>query len=186
MVRSGNDRRRPDCQDFITSGWRRCREHRRQLSTMRAYHEDHQPHRHYPPTLQSPQAQQALLESRLPPRRNANRYNVRSILPRKSLDQPSQPGYCDPSPSRPSIEENSLMYFDRFDIVRAWYWFATNYHDGKSSPVYALFSVFSRLRFRPSPLDYGPERDNPEDDNCRVILADLIRRWRAGTITRFQ
>lgn len=70
------------------------------------------------------------------------------------------------------------MYWNRFDICRAYYWFAANYHTGQWSEEYTIFGRLDKLRYKPSPLDHGPQRNNLEDENCRSILANLIRRQR--------
>lgn len=51
------------------------------------------------------------------------------------------------------------MYFDRWDIVEAHYWFATHYHDGQFSDLYAKQCRISRY-FRPSILSNGPSTEN--------------------------
>ena len=43
------------------------------------------------------------------------------------------------------------MYFDRFDIVEAWYLALTHCHGGQWSPEYARLCRMSKY-FRPSPL----------------------------------
>jgi len=43
------------------------------------------------------------------------------------------------------------MYFDRFDIVEAWYLALSQWHGGQSSEEYRRLSAMSRY-FRPSPF----------------------------------
>ena len=43
------------------------------------------------------------------------------------------------------------MYFDRFDIVEAWYLALSHCHGGQWSPEYARLSKITTY-FRPSPL----------------------------------
>lgn len=65
-----------------------------------------------------------------------------------------------------------MPYFDRFDICAAYWTYAAEWHGGQGSKEYALFSVFSRLRYR-NPPDL--HKRYPENENARTILAGLIR-----------
>lgn len=76
--------------------------------------------------------------------------------------------------------------YDRFDIVRAYYWFAALYHEGQWSPEYALFGRKALLAYKPAPMDNGPRRGIEEDENCRAILASILRRWRSGELKATQ
>ena len=70
------------------------------------------------------------------------------------------------------------MYWDRFDICLAWYHYATLYHGGQWSAIYAVFGRLESLGFRPG---LAAERlDRSDHGNARSILASLIRRTRAG------
>ena len=51
------------------------------------------------------------------------------------------------------------MYFDRWDIVEAHYWFAVHYHCGQFSELYAKLCRISRY-FKPSILADGPSSEN--------------------------
>ncbi len=51
------------------------------------------------------------------------------------------------------------MYWDRFDIVDAHFWFCVNYHEGQGSDLYARQCRISRY-FKPSPLANGPQTEN--------------------------
>ena len=51
------------------------------------------------------------------------------------------------------------MYFDRWDIVEAHYWFAVHYHGGQFSDLYAKLCRISRY-FKPSILSNGPSSEN--------------------------
>ena len=62
------------------------------------------------------------------------------------------------------------MYFDRWDIVEAHYWFAVHYHGGQGSDLYARQCRISRY-FSPSILSNGPSTENA----C-VIYNDLERK----------
>lgn len=73
------------------------------------------------------------------------------------------------------------MYFDRFDIVEAWYLWLCHHHDGKgyerSHPKW--WSSYGRLSWMPSKLHYKP-RSNLEleslNENEREIYNNLCRR----------
>jgi hypothetical protein len=43
------------------------------------------------------------------------------------------------------------MWFDRFDIVEAFYCYMVDYHGGQSSKEYRLTGVFAKLEFSPRP-----------------------------------
>jgi hypothetical protein len=51
------------------------------------------------------------------------------------------------------------MYFDRWAIVEAHYWFAVHYHGGQFSELYAKQCRISRY-FRPSVLSSGPSTED--------------------------
>jgi hypothetical protein len=62
--------------------------------------------------------------------------------------------------------------FDRFDVAEAYYVFASEWHEGKSSHTYAIFGRLEKMRFK-------PRRSLSSDtlsENGRRILASLIRR----------
>ena len=45
------------------------------------------------------------------------------------------------------------MYgWKRFDICEAWYLYASQYHSGQGSKLYAKLSQLARIKFRPSPI----------------------------------
>lgn len=58
------------------------------------------------------------------------------------------------------------MYFDRWNIVEAHYWFASDYHGGQFSELYSRLCRVSRY-FRPSILSCGPS----SEDACRIYNA---------------
>lgn len=61
------------------------------------------------------------------------------------------------------------MYFDRFDIVEAHYWFAVHYHDGQGSDLYARLCRIGRY--------FSPGRsDGPSTENACVIYNALERK----------
>ena len=59
--------------------------------------------------------------------------------------------------------------FDRVDVARAIYWYAANYHEGQSSPLY---EVLSRSPYRPGPMENGI---GPEDS--ARMLYDTLTGW---------
>ena len=52
------------------------------------------------------------------------------------------------------------MYWDRWDIVEAHYWYAVNYHSGQWSDLYARQCRISRY-FRPG-MSNGPTSENAQ------------------------
>lgn len=60
------------------------------------------------------------------------------------------------------------MYFDRFDIVQAHYWFCADYHDGQWSDLYARLCHISNY-YKPGMMETGPSTDN-----AREIYQNLI------------
>jgi hypothetical protein len=59
------------------------------------------------------------------------------------------------------------VYFDRWDIVEAHYWFAVHYHGGQWSDLYARQCRISRY-FKPGILSTGPS-----SENACIIYNDL-------------
>lgn len=58
------------------------------------------------------------------------------------------------------------MYFDRFDIVEAHYWFAVHYHGGQFSDLYVKQCRISRY--------FNPGRtDGPTTENACIIYNQL-------------
>lgn len=53
-----------------------------------------------------------------------------------------------------------------FDVEGAIYWFAADYHEGKSSELY---SILSTSEYRPSPLEYSPSSDNANNRDRFMI-----------------
>jgi len=45
-----------------------------------------------------------------------------------------------------------MPYWNRFDICEAWYCYASDYHSGQFSKLYAKLSQFEHIGFKPSPL----------------------------------
>ena len=68
----------------------------------------------------------------------------------------------------------------RFDICEAWYLFASEWHQGQGSDIYAILARLDRMRFRPSPL----LSTGSLSPNGRLILATLIRAARASRKAR--
>ena len=60
------------------------------------------------------------------------------------------------------------MYFDRFDIVSAHYWFCADYHGGQGCYLYAKLCRISEY-FTPSALANGPG-----SKNAREIYDNLV------------
>ena len=54
------------------------------------------------------------------------------------------------------------MYFDRFDIVEAHYWFCTDYHEGQSSEKYERLCRISQY-FTPGACSNGPSTENAQE-----------------------
>ena len=63
------------------------------------------------------------------------------------------------------------MYYEQFDICESYYLFAMYSHRGRGSKVYALHSVFERIRFRPSPM---LSNRNDLSENGQAIYDNLI------------
>jgi hypothetical protein len=51
------------------------------------------------------------------------------------------------------------MWFDRFDIVEAHYWYCSHYYNGMGSGLYARLCRIGKY-FRPAPLSNGPSTEN--------------------------
>jgi len=66
------------------------------------------------------------------------------------------------------------MYFDRWDIVEAYYAFASDYHAGQRSPEYAIFGRLYRMGYRPpvGGVGYLQLTDNGKDI-YNSLVADL-------------
>ena len=64
------------------------------------------------------------------------------------------------------------MYFDRFDIVEAHYWFCADYHGGQGCPLYAKLCRISEY-YRPSPLAKSWIGSQPSE-NAQEIYGDLV------------
>ena len=67
------------------------------------------------------------------------------------------------------------MYFDRFDIVQAYYTFYVNYHGGQASKDYARLCRIQKY-FRPSPSFSGVDSLS---DNGLMIYQNLIEKKEA-------
>jgi len=65
------------------------------------------------------------------------------------------------------------MYFDRFDIVEAYYAFFCDYHEGQYSDKYRRLCRILRY-FKPSPLFQGYESLS---ENARCIYDDLVEKY---------
>lgn len=55
-----------------------------------------------------------------------------------------------------------MPYYNRFDIVDAYYWFFADYHEGQWSEKYARLCKISTY-FTPSRLANGPSSENAQE-----------------------
>jgi len=69
-----------------------------------------------------------------------------------------------------------MPYFDSFDICEAHLLFATLWHSGQTSPIYAKFGQLHRIRYKPSPL-FSEENLS---ENAREIYEDLVAKHFPG------
>lgn len=53
-----------------------------------------------------------------------------------------------------------------FSVACALYWYATDYHNGQWSDLYAITST---LDYRPGPAERGPEPESPDADIYRML-----------------
>lgn len=67
------------------------------------------------------------------------------------------------------------MYFDRFDIVEAYYLFYSNYHTGQNSYEYERLSAMCKY-FTPSPF---LNEDNLTE-NSLEIYTNLVNKIKVG------
>ena len=63
------------------------------------------------------------------------------------------------------------MYYDRFDIVEAHYWWNADHHEGQWSPGYARLSRIGHY-FQPSPLASGPSAGNAQEIYDALCVRD--------------
>lgn len=65
------------------------------------------------------------------------------------------------------------MYFDRYDIVTAYYLFFCDFHEGQFSKKYSRLSKITRY-FKPSPnLTLETSNDNVKAIYDRLLLSEL-------------
>ena len=69
------------------------------------------------------------------------------------------------------------MYWDRFDIVDAHYWFCVHYHGGQSSELYARLSRISGY-YRPAPSLSGPDTENARAIYDALVIAHGFAKYR--------
>lgn len=62
---------------------------------------------------------------------------------------------------------------DRFDVLEAYYLFATLHHGGQGSPEYKIFGRLHKLGFKPRPSLRRPEDLTPEG---RAVYDELVAR----------
>ena len=62
------------------------------------------------------------------------------------------------------------MYFDRFDILEAYYCYASDYHEGQFSKIYEIFGRLYELNFNPR-MDLCFESLN---ENGQYIYNNLV------------
>lgn len=65
------------------------------------------------------------------------------------------------------------MYFDRFDIVTAYYFFCMEYHEGQFSEKYSRMCTILQY-FKPSPLWSCIE--DTGNDNAMEIYYNLVKK----------
>ena len=65
------------------------------------------------------------------------------------------------------------MYFDRFDILEAYYLFGSLYHGGQFTKEYAYMGRALNCGFKPSPLLCAKSLT----DNGRDIFCKLVSEW---------
>ena len=66
------------------------------------------------------------------------------------------------------------MYFNRFDICEAYYFYAMNYHGGQFSKEYAIFGRLHNMGFKMRPLATSNPNEELEE-NSREIYEELIQ-----------
>jgi hypothetical protein len=69
------------------------------------------------------------------------------------------------------------MYFDRFDIVIAYYFYYCDYHDGQFSQSYARLCRIADY-FKPSPLwgnIYDTENENAIEIYSNLVIKEMSR-----------
>lgn len=65
------------------------------------------------------------------------------------------------------------MYWDRFDIVEAHYWFAVDYHGGQFSDLYERMCRISNY-YRPGICHRGYDSLS---ENAQMIYDDLVSKY---------
>ena len=76
--------------------------------------------------------------------------------------------------------------FARWVICQATYQYATAWHSGQWSDLYARLGRLSNLGYRPSPImeSWPTKKTSGEDDDVRALLAAWLWRdkpWRRGS-----
>ena len=66
-----------------------------------------------------------------------------------------------------------MAQFNSFDICMAHYLFATLFHEGQGSRIYAKFSQLENLRFKP-PMSLS--KPSQLEDNAKEIYNDLVHK----------
>jgi len=66
------------------------------------------------------------------------------------------------------------MYFDRFEIVEAYYAFCCDYYSGQGDKLYARLCRI-RKYYKPSPMFKGYESLT---DNSQAIYDNLVKRYK--------
>lgn len=67
------------------------------------------------------------------------------------------------------------MYFSRFDIVEAYYVYATLWHGGQWTPEYAILGRLERMGFKPG-LHVENKLNEGLSENGFEIYASIVRR----------
>ena len=62
------------------------------------------------------------------------------------------------------------MHFDRWDIVEAYYWYLSDYHEGQGSKNYARLCKLEDI-YRPG---FTTSASGPSNENSRAIYDALV------------
>ena len=66
------------------------------------------------------------------------------------------------------------MYWDRFDICEAYYWYAVTHHTGQNSPEYAIRGRLAALNFSPGlSTQHGKLSENAQAIYERLVAEGI-------------
>ena len=69
------------------------------------------------------------------------------------------------------------MYWDRFDIIEAWYLYSRHYHGGQFTDLYAVTGRIHNLGFSPGlSLRTYDEPEKALNENGQAIYYSLVER----------